>query len=125
MIKLCSLLCKAQPTYLMTSAGMLSGPAALLSLRLRMTFDTSSNDGGSSSFGVIGSVGRSSKKPGSMVRTLFSRFCGYSAHHARINSLFLIRMPSVLTPPLSSPDASVVLASGFEQLEANPYVAGP
>ena len=54
---LCSLLLKAQPPYLVTSAGMLFGPAALLSLRLRMAFSTSSKDGGSSSFGLIGSVG--------------------------------------------------------------------
>ena len=35
-IKLCSLLCKAHPPCLMTSAGMLSGPAVLLSLRKSM-----------------------------------------------------------------------------------------
>ena len=57
-IKLCRLLCKAHPPYLMTSAGILSGPVALLSLILRMAFSTSSKDGGSSSFGMIGSVGR-------------------------------------------------------------------
>ena len=74
---------------------MLSGPAVLLSLRLRMAFTTSSKNGGSSSF-WIGSVGRSSRKPGSVVWTLFSRFCRYSAHLVRINSLFLIRTPSVL-----------------------------
>ena len=95
-IKLCSFLCKAHPPYLMTSAGMLSGPAALLYLRLRMAFSTSSKDDGSSSFGMIGSVGRSSRKPGSVVWTLFSRFCRYSANLLRVNSLFLIKMPSVL-----------------------------
>ena len=94
-IKLCSLLCKAHPPYLMASAGMLSGPAALLSLRLRMAFSTSSKDGWSSSFWMIGSVGRSSRKSGSVVWTLFSRFCRYSAHLSRINSLFLIKTPSV------------------------------
>ena len=75
-MKLCSLLCKAQPPYLMASGGMLSGPAALLSLSLRMTLSTSSKDGGSSSFGMIGSVGRSSRKLGSVVWTLFSNFVG-------------------------------------------------
>ena len=89
-IKLCSLLCRAHPPYLMTSAGMLPGPAALLSLRLRMAFSTSSKDGGSSSCGMIGSVGRSSRKPGSVVWTLLSRFCRYSAHLSRISSLLLI-----------------------------------
>ena len=73
-MKLCSLLCKAQPPYVMTSEGMLSGPAALLSLSQIMALSTSSKDGGSSSFGMIGNVGRSSRKPGSVVRTLFSRF---------------------------------------------------
>ena len=95
-IKLCSLLCKAHQPYLVTSTGMLSGPAALFSMRLRMAFSTSSKDGGSSSFGMIGSVGRSSRKSGSVVRTLFSRFCRYSAHHSRISSLFLIKTSSVL-----------------------------
>ena len=95
-IKLCSLQCKAQPPYLMTSGGMLSGPAALLSLRHRMAFSTLSKDGGSSSFGMIGSVGRSSRNPGSVVWTLFSRFCRYSAHLLRISSLFLTKSPSVL-----------------------------
>ena len=95
-LKLCSLLCKAHPPYLMTSAGMLPGQADLLSLRLRIAFSTLSKDGGSSSFGMTGSVGRSSRKPGSVVWTLFSRFCRYSAHLLRINSLFLIKMPSVL-----------------------------
>ena len=95
-IKLCSLLCKAHPPYLMTSAGMLSGPAALLSLRLRMAFSTSSKDGGSLSHGMIGSVVRSSRKPGSVVWTLFNRFCRYSAHLSRISSLFLTKTPSVL-----------------------------
>ena len=95
-IKLCSLLCKVHPPYLMTSAWMLSGPAALLSLRLRMAFSTSSKDGGSSSFGMIGSVGGSSRKPGSVVWTLFSMLCKYSAHLSWINSLFLIKTPSVL-----------------------------
>ena len=41
-----------------------------------MAFSTSSKDGGSSSFGMIGSVGRSSRKPESVVLTLFSRFIG-------------------------------------------------
>ena len=63
-IKLCSLLCKEHPPYLMTSAGMLSGPDALLSLRLRMAFSTLSKDCGSSSLGMIGSVGRSSRNLG-------------------------------------------------------------
>ena len=53
-IKLCRLLCKAHKPYLMTLAGMLSGPAVLLSLILRMTFSSLPNDGGSSSFGMIG-----------------------------------------------------------------------
>ena len=92
-IKLCSLMCKTHSPCLMTSAGMLSGPAALFSLRLRMAFSILSKDGGSSSFGMIGSVGRSSRKPGSVVWTLFSRFCRYSAHLLRINSLFLIKTP--------------------------------
>ena len=95
-MKLCSPLCKAQPPYLMTSGGMLSGPAALLSLRQRMAFSTLSKDGGSSSFGMIGSVGRSSRKHWSVLWTLFSRFCRYSAHLARISSLFLIKSPSIL-----------------------------
>ena len=95
-MKLCSLLCKAQPPYLMTSGGMLSGPAALLSLSLRMAPSTSSKDGGSSSFGMIGSVGRSSRRPESVVWTLFVRFCRYSAHHSRISSFFLIKSPSIL-----------------------------
>ena len=95
-IKLCCLLCKAHPPYLMTSAGMLSGPAALLSMRLRMAFSTSSKDGGSSSFGMTDRVGRSSRKPGSVVWTLLSRFCGYSAHLSRVSYLFLIKTPSVL-----------------------------
>ena len=95
-IKLRSLLCKAQPPFLMTSTGMLSGPAVLLSLRLRMAFTTLSKDGGSSSFGMIGCVDGSSRKPGSVVWTLFSRFCRYSAHLSRISSLFLIKTPSVL-----------------------------
>ena len=51
-MKLCSLLCKAQPPYLMTSGGMLSGPAALLFLSVRMALSTSSKDGGSSSLGL-------------------------------------------------------------------------
>ena len=37
-------------------AGMLSEPAVLMSLRLRMAFSTSSKDGGSSTFGMIGCV---------------------------------------------------------------------
>ena len=97
-MKLCSLLCKSQSPYLLTSAGMLPGPAVLLSLRLRLALTTSSTDGGSSSVLMIVCVGRSSRKPGSVVWTLFSRFCRYSIHHARINSLFLIRSPpAVLT----------------------------
>ena len=92
--KIMRLLCKAHLNDLMTSAGMLSGPAAFLSLRLRMALSTSSKDGGSSSFEMIGSVGRSSRMPGSVVWTLFSRFCRYSAHLSRINSLFLIKTPS-------------------------------
>ena len=95
-IKLCSLLCKAHPPYLMTSAGMLSGPAAFLSLRLRIAFSTSSKDCGSSRFWMIGSVGRSSRKSESVVWTLSSRFCRYSAHLSRISSLFLIKTSSVL-----------------------------
>ena len=94
-IKLCSFVSKAHPLYLMTSAGMLSGPAVLLSLRLRMAFSTSTKDGGSSCLGMIGSVGRSSRMSGSVVWTLLSRFCRYSAHLAEINSLFLIKTPSV------------------------------
>ena len=77
----------------MTSAWMLSGLAAL---RLRMAFSTSSKDGGSLSLGMIGSVGRSSRKAGSVAWTLFSRSCRYSAHLARIMSLLLIRAPSIL-----------------------------
>ena len=95
-IKLCSLLYKAHPPCFMTSARMLSGPAVLLSLRLRMAFSTLSKDDWSSFFGMIDSVGRSSRNPGSVVWTLFSRFCRYSASLARINSLFFIRTPSVL-----------------------------
>ena len=95
-IKLCSHRCKAHPPYLLTSAGMLSGPAALLSLRLRIAFFTSSKDGGSSSYVMMSSVGRSSRKPGSVVWTLFSSLCRYSAHHSWISSLFLIKTPSVL-----------------------------
>ena len=86
-MKSCSPLCKAHPPYLMTSAGMLSGPASLLSLRLRIAFPISSKDGGSSSSWMIGSVGRSSIENGSVVWTLLSRFCRYSAHLSRINSL--------------------------------------
>ena len=95
-IKLCRPLCKAHPPCLMTSAGMLRERGALLSLRLRMAYSTSSRDVGSSSFGMICSVGRSSRRPGSVVWTLFSRFCMYSAHRSRIYSLFLIKTPSVL-----------------------------
>ena len=94
-IKLCSLLCKAHQPYLMTSARMLSGPAALLFLRMIMAFSTSSMDGGSSSLGMICRVGRPSRKSGSVVWILFSRFCKYSAHLSRINSLFLIKTTSV------------------------------
>ena len=54
---------------------------------------TSSKDGGSSSLGM---VGRSSRKSGSVVWTLFSRFCRYSVHLSRISSLFLIKSPSIL-----------------------------
>ena len=75
---------------------MLSGPVVLMYLSLRMDSSTSSNDGGSSSFGMIGSVGRSSRKPGSEMWTLFSRFCRYSSNLARINSIFLSSTPSVL-----------------------------
>ena len=78
-IKLCSLLCKTHSPYLVTSAGMLSGPAALFSLRQRMAFFDSSKDGWSSSFGMIGSFGRSSRKRGSLSWNLFSRFCRYAA----------------------------------------------
>ena len=46
--------------------------------------------------GMIGSVGRSSRKPGSVVWTLFSRSCRYSVNLAMINSLFVIRTPSIL-----------------------------
>ena len=60
-IKLLSLQCNAHQPYLITLAGMLSGPAALLPLRLRMTFSTLSKDSGSSSSWMIGSVGRSSR----------------------------------------------------------------
>ena len=88
-IKLCSLLFIAHPPYLMTSSGL----ADLLCLRLRMTFTTTSRHSGSSSFGMNGSVDRSSRKPGSVEWTLF---CRYSAHLARINFLFLIRTPSIL-----------------------------
>ena len=95
-IKLCSLLCKAHPPYLITMAGMLSGPAASSSLRLRMVFSTSSTDVWSSSYGMIGSVGRSSRKPGSVAWTLLSRFCRCSAHLARFISLFSIMAQSIL-----------------------------
>ena len=61
-----------------------------------MALSTKSKDGGSSSFGMIGSVGRSSRKPVSVVWTLVSRFGRYSAHFTRINSLFLIMTPSAL-----------------------------
>ena len=47
-------------------------------------------------FGMIGCVGRSSGKPGSMMWTLFSWICRYSAHVASIYSLFLSRTPSIL-----------------------------
>ena len=72
---------------------MLSGPAVLMSLRIRMAFSTSSKDGGSSTFGMIGCLGRLFRKPGSVKWTLFNRLCGYSANQARINSLFLISTP--------------------------------
>ena len=49
-IKLCSLLRKIHPPYLMTSAGILLGPAVLLSLRLRLAVSTSSKDGGLTCF---------------------------------------------------------------------------
>ena len=51
-----SLLCRAHPPYLMTSAGMLQGPVVLWSLRLRISFSTLSKDGWHSCFGMIGSV---------------------------------------------------------------------
>ena len=95
MIKLCSLLCKAHPPYLMTSAGMLTGPAVLLTLRLIIAFSTSSKDGGSSNFGMNGIVGRSCRKPGSMVRIFFSWLSRYSVYLMRINSLFIIRILSI------------------------------
>ena len=95
-IRLCSLLCKAHQPYLLTAAGMLLGPATFFSLTLRIAFFILSNDGWSLTFGMIGSVSGSSRKPGSVVWTLFSRFCRYSAHLSRINSLFLIKTPSVL-----------------------------
>ena len=75
---------------------MLSGPVVLLSLRQRMAISTLSNDDGSSSFGINCSVGRTSRKPGSVMLTLLCRFCWYSVHLARINSLFFISTPSVL-----------------------------
>ena len=90
-MKLCSLLCTAQLPYLMTSGGMLSGPAALLSLSLRISFSTSSKDGRSSSIGMNGSIGRASRKPGSVVRILFSSFCRHSAHLSRFRNIFLIK----------------------------------
>ena len=62
-IKLRNHLRKAEPPYLMTLAGLLSGPAVLLSLRLRMTFATSSQIDRSSRFGMIGRVDMSSRKP--------------------------------------------------------------
>ena len=58
-----------------------------------MAIFTSLNDVGSSSFLLIGSVGLSSRKPGSEMWTLF---CRYSANLARINSLFFSSTPSVL-----------------------------
>ena len=61
-----------------------------------MAIFTSLNDDGSSSFLLIGSVGRSSRKPGSEMWTLLSRICRYSANQAMINLLFLISTPSVL-----------------------------
>ena len=76
-VKLCCLLCKSHHPYLMTSAGMLSGPAVFLSLRMRMALAASSKDGVSSSFEMISSIGRSSRRPGSVVWTLFSWFCRY------------------------------------------------
>ena len=90
-MKLCCLLCTAQLPYLMTSGGMLSGQAALLSLSLRISFSTSSNDGGSSCIGMVGSDGRASRKPGSVVWTLFSRFYRHSAHLSRIRNIFMIK----------------------------------
>ena len=77
-------------------AGMLSGPAVLLSLRHIIAFSTSLNDDGSLRFGMIGNVGRSSRKPGSEMWTLFSRFCRCSTKLAKINSLFFSSTPSVL-----------------------------
>ena len=74
---------------------MLSTPAALLHLSLRMVFSTSSNDDGSSCFGIICCIGRSSRKPLSVMWTLFSRLCRYSAYQARINFSVLIIKPSV------------------------------
>ena len=76
MIKLCSLLCRAHPPYLMTSAGMLSGQAALLSTRLRMAFSTLLKDGKSSNFGMIGSAGRSFRKPESCHGSCLASFVG-------------------------------------------------
>ena len=96
-IKLCCLLCIAHPPISLTSAWILLGPAVLLSLKLRMAFYISSKDDGSSRFGMIVSGGRSSRKPGSVVWTLCSRLCRYSAHFVRINPLFFIRMPYFLT----------------------------
>ena len=77
-------------------SGMLSGPVVLLCLSLRMAIFTSINDDGSSCFGLIGSACRSTRKPGSEMWTLFSRFCRCSANQARINVLFLISTPTVL-----------------------------
>ena len=75
---------------------MLSGGDVLLSLRQRMALSTPSKDGGSSCFGMIGCVSRSSKKRGSVKWTLFSRLCWYSTNQARINYLFVISTPLVL-----------------------------
>ena len=68
-IKLHSLLCEAHPPYLMTSAEMLSGPAALLSYFIIYHFI--------------------------LLSLIFIRFCRYSAHPARIISSFMIRLPSI------------------------------
>ena len=65
--------CKAQSTIFVGLVRDISGPATLLSMRRRMAFSTSIKDGGSSSFGMIGIVGRSSRKAGSETWTLVSR----------------------------------------------------
>ena len=111
---LCSFLRKAQPPCLMTSAGMLSCWMFVVVETENGLYHFVKGWWVTKFFGMIGSFGRSSRKPGSVVWTLFCRYCRYSAHRTMINSLFLIRTPSVflsgckemLWPPFLGPSSA-------------------